>query len=70
MKALRTHALSEQLQAAKVRDKLAFSHMFDHACKLEGEIAKLAAERDGIFRELELTEMQVEMLKKRLAIYA
>ena len=38
MKAPRTHELSKRLAAAKVRDKLAFSHMFDHACELEEEL--------------------------------
>lgn len=38
MKAPRTEELSKQLAAAKVRDRLAFSHMFDHACELEQEL--------------------------------
>ena len=47
MKAPKTHELSKRLAAAKVRDKLAFSHMFDHACELEDTLQAEQEIREG-----------------------
>lgn len=39
-----THELSASLQRAKVRDRLAFSYMFDHACELEESLTMAKAQ--------------------------